>query len=271
MEIAGVEISHPDKIIFPSIDASKKDMLDYYDRIAERLLPHLKNRPLTLHRYPDGITESGFYQKKAQDYFPDYIDRIELEKEDGKITQVMVNDKKSLIYLVNQGTVGFHIWLSRKDKPKKPDRVIYDLDLPDDVENAFAKAKKTARVLREELSDRDPQLMTSGKNGLHVWYEQRRTKTFEEQKDEIKAIAEKLAEEHPDLITVETRKDKRGDRIFLDYMRNNYAQTGVCPYSLRPTDNAGVATPIGWDELNNVEAGNHYHIKNIFRRLGAKG
>lgn len=271
MKIAGVEISHPDKTLFPKTGLKKKDMLDYYERIADRMLPYLKNRPLTLHRFPEGIGEDGFYQKKAQDYFPDFIDRIQVETEDGMNTQVMINSKKSLIYLANQGTIGFHIWLSMEDKLRKPDRVVYDLDVDTDGNDAFAKAKKVASILHEELSENDPQLMTTGKGGMHVYYKLRRTKNFEDIHEQARELAERLAEENPDLITTETLKENRKGRVFLDYLRNSYAQTAVCPYSLRPTENAGVATPIDWNELDKVKSGDHYHMKNIFRRLGSKG
>lgn len=270
MKIAGVDISHPDKKIFPKAGITKKEMLDYYERIADRMLPHLKDRPLTLHRYPDGINEDGFYQKKAQDYFPDYVDRVEIDTEDGKITQVIANTKQTLIYLANQGTLGFHIWLSREAKLRKPDRIVYDLDVDVEEDSAFAKAKKVAAILHDELKDKDPQLMTTGKGGMHVYYEIRRTKTFEDTHEETKKLADSLTEKHPDLITTETLKKNRKGRVFLDYLRNSYAQTAVCPYSLRPTENAGVATLLEWNELDKIESGNHYHLKNIFRRLGAK-
>src|SRR5690554_2022938 len=128
MKIAGIAISNPDKIIFPDAHITKLQMVQYYHKTAKKMLPFLKDRPLTLHRFPDGIGESGFYQKNAAEYFPDFIKTVKVETEDGENTQVICNSKKSLIYLTNQGTVSYHIWLSKKDNLHKPDKVVLDLD-----------------------------------------------------------------------------------------------------------------------------------------------
>ncbi len=268
MELAGIEISHPDKTIFPGKGITKGQMLEYYDRIADRMLPYLKDRPLTLQRYPEGINKDGFYQKNAADYFPDFIERIKVSTNEGENVQLICNSKKALIYLANQGTLCFHIWLSRKDKLHKPDKVIFDLDPP---EGAFAEVKECARKIKSYLLEQgeDPQLMTSGKSGLHVYYQKRRSSEFDRVREKARQQAQELAQAYPDLMTTETRIAKRQGRIFIDYLRNAYAQTAVCPYSLRPNPTAGVATPLKWDELVRVKSGDHYHIGNIFRRLSA--
>ncbi len=267
MEIETVEISHPDKIIFPQRNISKGDMADYYDKIADHMLPYLKDRPLTLHRFPNGIEESGFYQKNISDYFPDYIKTVKIETEEGSNTQVLCNDKKTLLYLVNQGTVAFHIWLSRKDRLRQPDKIIFDLDPPED---SFEKVKEAAKVLRNYLKKhkKEPQLMTSGQNGIHLYYSIRRGKDFEVVKKEARKIAEEVVKLRPDLLTTKIRKDQREGKIFVDYLRNAYAQTAVCPFSLRANKEAGVATPLEWDELPKLESASFYNFTNIFRRLG---
>ena len=267
MKIETVEISSPDKIIFPKKKISKADMAGYYDKIANHMLPYLKDRPLTLHRFPSGIAESGFYQKSISDYFPDYIKTVEIETEEGSNTQILCNDKKTLLYLVNQGTVAFHIWLSRKDRLREPDKIIFDLDPPED---SFEKVKEAAKVLRNYLKKhkKEPQLMTSGQNGLHLYYSIRRGKDFDAIKKEARKIAEDVVKLRPDLLTTKIRKDQREGKIFVDYLRNAYAQTAVCPYSLRANQEAGVATPLEWDELSKLESASFYNITNIFRRLG---
>lgn len=267
MQVAGVEISHPDKIIFPKKKITKGDMVSYYERIAPLMLPFLKDRPLTLQRFPNGINESGFYQKNAGDYFPDFIETVEVETEEGINTQIICNDVKSLIYLANQGTIVFHIWLSRKDRLREPDKIVFDLDPP---ANSFEHVKKAALLMREFLQKKgiDPLLMTSGKSGLHLYYSKRRGKDFEEVKEEVRSLAEEAASLHPDLLTTKIRKDQREGKIFVDYLRNAYAQTAVCPYSLRANENAGVATPVSWEELSKLESSFHYNIENIFRRTG---
>lgn len=267
MEIAGVEISNHDKVLFPKKKITKGQMVSYYERIAPLMLPYMKDRPLTLHRFPSGIDQSGFYQKNASEHFPDFIKTVQVETEEGINTQIICNDKKSLVYLANQGTVVFHIWLSKKDKMRQPDKIVFDLD-PSDAD--FERIKEGATVLRGFLKNKniDPSLMTSGKSGLHLYYSIRRGKEFDEVKEEARSIAEEAVEQRPDLFTTKIRKDQREGKIFVDYLRNAYAQTAVCPYSLRATEDAGIATPLEWEELSKVKSSSHYHIENIFRRTG---
>lgn len=267
MELSGVEISHPEKVIFPKKNITKGDMATYYDKIADQMLPFLKDRPLTLHRFPSGIEEQGFYQKNAADYFPEYVKRVEIETEDGVNTQIICNNKKTLLYLVNQNTVAFHIWLSKKDKLRQPDKVVFDLDPP---ENSFDKVKEAAKVLRNFLKKKkkELQLMTTGQSGFHLSYEIRRGKDFDEIKKELRSMAEEVTKLRPDLLTTKIRKDQREGKIFVDYLRNAYAQTAVCPFSLRPNEEAGIATPLEWEELSKLESAYQYNYENIFRRLG---
>ncbi|GHA28201.1 ATP-dependent DNA ligase [Salinimicrobium marinum] len=267
MELSGIEITHPEKIIFPEKNITKGDMAAYYDKIADKMLPYLKDRPLTLHRFPSGIEDQGFYQKNASDYFPGFIKRVEIETEEGTNTQIICNDKKTLLYLVNQNTVAFHIWMSKKDKIREPDKVVFDLDPP---ENSFDKVKEAAKVLRNFLrkKKKDPELMTTGQSGFHLSYEIRRGKDFDTIKKELRAMAEEVTNLRPDLLTTKIRKDQRGGKIFVDYLRNAYAQTAVCPYSLRPNKEAGIATPLEWEELSKMESASQYNYNNIFRRLG---
>src|SRR5690554_4900587 len=261
MEIARVEISNPDKILFPKEGITKLQMVQYYEKVAEKMLPYLKDRPLTLHRFPSGIKDDGFYQKNAGDHFPTFIKRIQIKTEDGSNTQVLCNDKKSLIYLANQGTLSFHIWLAKKDKLNKPDKIVLDLD---PSENNFDKVKEAATIVGDFLRkhNRNPKLMTTGQNGLHVWYKIRRTKDFDTVREEIKSMAANLAEKHPDLLTTAVRKDQRNKKIFVDYLRNSYGQTSICPYSLRSNEKAGIATPISWNELESLKSSSQFSLEN---------
>jgi bifunctional non-homologous end joining protein LigD len=269
MEVEGVEITSPEKIIFPGKGITKADMAEYYGRIADYMLPYLKDRPLTLQRFPNGINESGFYQKNISEYFPDYIKTVEVETEEGSNTQIICNDKKTLLYLVNQGTVSFHIWLSRKDKLRQPDKVVFDLDPSEDD---FGKVKEAAKVVRSYLKKqkKDPEVMTTGQSGLHLYYSIRRGKDFDEVKKEARQVAEAVTKLRPDLLTTKIRKDQREGKIFVDFLRNAYAQTAVCPYSLRANEAAGIATPLEWEELTRLDSASDFSIENIFRRLGQK-
>lgn len=269
MKIEEIEISNPDKFIFPDNKITKLDMVKYYEKIADKMLPFLKDRPLTLQRFPDGIDEGGFFQKNASDYFPDFIETISIETEDGSNQQVICNNKKTLIYLANQGTVTFHVWLAKKDDLYKPDKVVFDLDPPED---SFKKVKEAAEVIGDFLrnENKEPKLLTTGKSGFHVWYSVKRTKNFDDRREEVKDLAEKMRNKHPNLLTTATRKEKRDDKVFVDYLRNAYGQTSVVLYSLRPIASAGVATPIEWEELSKINQADHYSFSNIFRRLGQK-
>lgn len=259
MKIASVEITHPEKILFPKKKITKGEVARYYESIADKMLPFLKDRPLSLVRFPSGIKNKGFFQKNAADYFPDYIKKVEIETEEGTNIQVVCNNKKSLLYLANQNTIEFHTWLSKKDILRKPDKIVFDLDPP---KNSFERVKAGAGILKEYLSNKnhDPFLMTTGKNGLHVYYSTSRRKDFDKVKEEVREYAEELVQLYPDLFTTNIRKNKRKGKIFLDYLRNAYAQTSVCPYSLRANEAAGIATPLAWDDLAALSAADSFQL-----------
>lgn len=270
MKIEGVDISNPEKIIFPEKEITKLDLVNYYEKIANNILPYMKDRPLTLQRFPDGIDKDGFYQKNISDYFPDYVDTVSIETEDGTNTQVICNSKKTLIYLANLGTVTFHIWSSKQDQLHKPDKIVFDLDPP--PEASFDKVKEAVKNIGDFLKEmgKSPKLMTTGKSGFHIWYNERRDKNFDERRKEVKELAVNLKEKHSDLLTTATRKEKRDGKIFLDYLRNSYGQTSVCPYALRANASCGVATPLDWYELSKIDRPDAYNYDNIFRRLAHK-
>lgn len=262
-----IEVSHPDKRIFPQINVTKEELIDYYEKIADIMLPHMKNRTITMHRYPDGVNESGFYMQHKPDYFPDWVKSIEVKKKDGdKTARVVCNNKASLVYIANQGCITPHIWLSQIDQINQPDKMIFDLDPSDDD---LSKVKKAAFTLKEVLENKElsPFVMTTGINGLHVVVPLVSELSFDEVKEVADEIANEVIKQSPKEFTMEQRKDKRGNRVFIDTLRNAYGQTSVAPYALRPTKDATVATPLTWDELNSFDP-KRYHIKNIFKRLG---
>lgn len=268
-------VGKPDKVLFPDEGLTKAGLADYYERILPEMLPQLRDRPLTLHRFPDGIDGEGFFQKEASDHFPDWIDRVDVErKQGGRVTHVLVHRSSgaadTLRYLVDQGTIELHVWLARQDEPQQPDRMIFDLDPPDD---GFGKAIDGARALRERLSERNlvPFVMTTGSSGLHVVAPLRRSPGFDAVRDLASEVAEELARDHPRQFTTEQRKDKRGGRLYLDIMRNAYAQSGIAPYSVRAKPGAPVAAPLEWDELGRKDIHpQRYGTGNIFRRLAQR-
>lgn len=264
-----IDISSREKILFPSSGITKGDVIDYYEKIADYMLPHLADRPLMMQRFPDGIAKKGFYQKERSDYFPDWIDTVTVKKEGGVVHTVMCNNKATLIYLANQSCITFHTWLCRHDRIREPDKMIFDLDPPD--AGGFDLVLKGAKALHDLLSNElglPAFVMTTGSKGLHIVCPLRRGNDFDEVRDFAHEICDYLADENPDTFTTETRKNKRKGRLFLDYLRNAYAQTSVCPYSLRVIEKAPVATPLSWDELQKPDLSpQSYNLGNIFRRL----
>lgn len=272
VETQEVEIKNQNKPFFPRQDVTKGDLIDYYGKIADYMLPYLKNRPLTLSRFPDGIDEEGFYQKEVPDYFPEWIKTTEVEKrEGGSIRQVVCNDKPTLVYLVNQGTTSFHPWLSTTSGLNKPDRLVFDLDPPQGNFDLVIKGAKTLRRCLEEELGLSAFVLATGSEGMHVITPIKPDKTFKEVRQFAKKIADFVTRDQPDSFTTEVRKNKRNDRLYIDYMRNAYGQTSIAPYSIRALEGAPVATPLEWDELNkNDLSSDSYHIKNIFRRLSQR-
>lgn len=267
-----IEVANLDKVIFPDRDITQRGLIDYYRDVAEAILPHLEGRPLTMQRFPDGIDAEGFYQREAPDYFPDWIRRVSIEvgEEGEEQPQVICDDLATLVYLTDQGCITPHIWLSRADKLRHPDRLIFDLDPPDD---AFEPIRSAAQSLREVLDDIGlvPFVMTTGSRGLHVVVPLDRSADFDAVRSFAKDLADVLVEREPDALTTEMRKADRGDRLFLDYLRNSYGQNSVAPYAVRAKSGAPVATPLDWDELSDPDLHSQsYTVANILRRLGQK-
>lgn len=267
-----LEITHPHKVYFPQDGLTKANLISYYRRIAEVMLPHIRQRPLSLQRFPEGIGAKGFYQKEAPDYFPDWIERVQIpvESEDETQPQVVCNYAATLVYLVNQGCITPHAWLSQVDNLNQPDRLIFDLDPPG---NDFELVREAAGMLRDVLEEvgLTPFVMTTGSRGLHVVAPLDGRADFDTVRAFARQLAEELAQQQPEKFTTEVRKEKRNGRLFLDYLRNAYAQTAVAPYAVRPLPGAPVATPLDWDELNRSNLHSQsYTVHNIFQRLGQK-
>jgi bifunctional non-homologous end joining protein LigD len=264
-----VEIGNADKVLFPDAGITKSDLAGYYDRIADTMLPHLKGRPVTMQRFPEGIGEDGFYQKKAPDHFPDWIRRvsIEVEERDESQPQVVCDDAATLLYLVDQACITPHVWLSRADALQHPDRLIFDLDPPSDD---FAPVRFAARQLRDTLDEVGlaPFVMTTGSQGAHVVVPLDGAAPFDTVRAFAKDLAEVVAARHPERLTTAVRKNKRQGRLFLDYLRNSYAQNSVAPYAVRPLPGAPIATPLNWDELGGDLHSQTYTLDNILRRMG---
>ncbi len=262
-----VEASNEDKLLFPDDGLTKGDLIAYYDRIAPMMLPHLRERPLALHRYPDGIHRAGFVQQACPDYFPAWIARATVDKEGGTITHAVCNHRAALVYLANQGVVTPHVWLSRTDRPRHPDRLVFDLDPPDDDTGLVRDAARAVRALLDDLG-LPAYVMTTGSRGLHVVTPLDRSADYDTVRAFARDAADLLTHRHPDLLTTEPRRADRRGRLYLDTLRNAYGQTTVPPYAVRPRPGAPVATPLHWAEVDDPTlASDRYTIRNLFRRL----
>ncbi|WP_165251104.1 non-homologous end-joining DNA ligase [Paludisphaera soli] len=247
-----IELTHGDKLMYPEAGLTKADVFAYYRKVAPRLLPFLKDRPITLERLPDGLSGPDaphFWQKDAPDYYPDWIPRVAIRAGRGKVVRyIVVNDEPTLLYLVNQGALTFHVWASRVQDLDRPDFVLFDLD-PGDA--AFDDVIAVALAVRDELTRErlDAQVKTSGKSGLHVlapW-------TGEGGHDEARAwasdVAGRVAAATADRATTDIRKVRRKGRVYIDVMQNARGHHAVPPYVLRAIPRATVSTPIAWREV----------------------
>ena len=266
-----VNITHPDKVIATKPTIIKQELIDYYQAIAPTMLPYLKDRPLTMQRFVDGINKEGFYQKEAAEYFPDYIKRVTVKKEGGVLHHAVVNNAASLVYLANQLVVVFHVWLSKTNKLNKPDHIIFDLD---PSTHNFSQVRSTALNLKKLLESLGlvPFVMTTGSRGLHVLTPIKPQENFDTVREFAHDIAQLMVNQNSETLTLEMRKEKRGTKIFVDYLRNGFGATGVAPYSVRARAEAPIATPLEWDEVSKTTLKpDQWNIKNIFKRLATKG
>ncbi len=266
-----VEITHTSKPYFPDDGITKGDVLDYYRRIGEVMVPHLEGRPLTMHRFPGGLASDGFFQQARPDHFPDWVGAATLpRREGGELVHTVVDSTAGLLVVANYGCLTPHVWLSRCDRPEHPDTMVFDLDPSGDD---FAAVLDGARLLRELLEEVGlfPLVKTTGSRGLHVTVPLAREHDF----DEVRAFASEVAEvavgRAPDVLTTEQRKDRRGEKVYVDVQRNAYGQHAVAPYALRARPGAPVATPVDWDELSGRDVSpRRWTISNLFRRLGQR-
>ena len=265
-----VEISRPDKPLFPS-GITKADLAGYYDAVARVMLPHLRDRPLNLERYPDGIEGERIVQQRAGRHFPRWIGRVEVRKKGGTVEHVVARDAATLVYLANQACITLHPWLSRKDAVHRPDRLIFDLDPSDHDPAQVLKAARTMAELLRELG-LEPWVMSSGSRGYHLTLPLQRRLSFDEVRAFAVDVASLAARRHPELFTTEQRKAKRQRRVLIDVMRNAYAHTAVAPYAVRPRPDAPVATPLHPEELNDAKTRpDRWTIKTVLGRLDPDG
>jgi len=263
-----VQITRPAKVLFPDSGITKGDLIRYYERIADRILPHLKGRPLMLQRFPDGVGRPGFIQKAAPAYYPSWIERVTVPKEGGTVSHVVCNDARTLVYLANQACVTLHTWLSCAGDLHSPDQMMLDLD--PSRENDIAGVVSGALALKRILEDLGlpAYVKSTGSRGLHVTVPLDGQHDF----DFVRAFARQLAgilvDRDASRFTLEQHKEKRRGRVFIDVNRNGYAQTAVAAFSVRARAGAPVSLPIDWGELRRKSfRPDAATMRNVFERL----
>lgn len=264
-----IDVSNVDKVFFPDAQLTKGDVVDYYRRVAETMLPYLKDRPVALKRYPDGIESNGFFQKDAGEHFPGWLRREDVPKrEGGTLDHVVVDEPATIVYLADQATIEPHVWLSRADDLERPDQLVFDLDPPDDDVDRVRRAARRVRDVLAEVG-LNSLVKTSGSAGYHVHVALDRSHDFSEGRRFGARMARLLAARYPEELTDRQRKTERHGRVFIDYLRNAYGQTSIAAYAVRARPGAPVATPLDWEEIGRTDP-RSYTIGNIFRRLGQR-
>jgi bifunctional non-homologous end joining protein LigD len=259
-----VELTNAGKVLFPDDGVTKADLAQYYGSVAKWMLPHLHDRPIAMERYPDGIDGMRLFQKNASRHFPEWITRARVPKVGGTVEHVIVDQAATLVYLANQACITVHGFLSRLDELQNPDQLIFDLDPPG---SEFALARRVALDLRGILENEvglTSFVKTTGGDGLHVIVPLDRTADFDAVRAFAREVAAILVERDPKRVTVEQRVGARGKRLYVDVMRNAYAQTAVVPYTVRARRGATVAMPVSWDEVTDAQLRpDRYTIKNV--------
>lgn len=262
-------LTHLDKIFWPKEKITKGDLLRYYEKIASWMLPHLKNRPVSLKRFPNGIEGSSFFQKDLKNY-PEWVETTSIEHEKKKVHYLMINNEESLLYAANLGSIEIHPFLSRSLKLHFPDFVIFDLD-PKGA--SFTQVIEVAQGLHHILEEIEvPSFCkTSGATGLHISIPLGAKYTFDQSKHFAELIAIIIHQRFPKITTLERSLSKRRGRIYIDCYQNNYAQTVAAPYSVRARPDAPVSTPLKWSEVKKGLDPKKYTIKNIPARIKKMG
>ena len=262
-----LNVSNPDRVVFPDVGLTKGDVVRYYTTAAARMLPHLSGSPLTLERFPKGLSGGGFMQKNAGKHFPETIGRHEVPRRGGTTVYPVVYEAADIAYLANQGTLTFHAWTSRVSNPSHPVRLVIDLDPPtDSADSAREAAELVGEALRNLGLPSAP--VATGSKGYHVVAPIAATTPYSDVATMAQGLAALLCTERSDLLTTEFRKVNRKGRVFVDWLRNAPGSTTVVPWSLRPRPHAPTAVPIGWADMDDTPP-DRWSLNTVDERLGS--
>jgi bifunctional non-homologous end joining protein LigD len=266
-DLTRVRLTRLDKVLYPEAGITKQDILLYYIRMAPFLLPFLHNRPVTLHRFPDGVGGEGFFEKDAPPGTPDYVDIFSRHSEtaDRDVRFVLCNNLDTLIWIANLASLEIHTTLSTTAAYTSPDLLLFDIDPEPPL--TFDDVIEVARVVRGHLEDRGlrPFVKTSGKKGVHIVVPLAAGYSFPEVRDVVHEIGKDIARDTPRVVSEFSRSRDTGT-IFIDYLQNAHGKTMAAPYSLRATPSATVSAPVRWDELKAGVRSEDFTIKTVISR-----
>jgi bifunctional non-homologous end joining protein LigD len=249
-KLTKVSFSNLDKILFPKLKATKAQLIEYYIKMAPKMLPILRDRPIVLTRYPEGVKGEGFYAKNAPQGMPEWVKTIKFYSPSAKhyVNYIICNDLDTLIWLANLAAIEIHIPLSRADEREKPDFAFFDVD--PEPPCTFDEAARVALLIKEKLDQLGLRafIKTSGKKGLHILVPIARGYSFQETRNFVHAVGMFLMKEC-DIVVSEFADTKKPGRVFVDYTQNSHGRTMVSPYSLRVAEEATVSMPIEWADL----------------------
>jgi len=268
--IAGVRLSHPDRVLYPEHKYTKRDLAEYYEKVGEWILPYVVGRPLTLVRCPEGYQGECFFQKHLTGSLPGAVRGVMVEVKGKNEEYVAIENVAGLVALVQMGVLELHPWPAREDNLERPDQLVFDLDPGEGV--TWKDIVHGAREVRERLEAAGLKtfLRTSGGKGLHIVVPLSRRNTWEEFKAFAKSVADAMTRDEPDRYIATLSKAKRRGKIFVDYLRNQRGATAVASYSTRRRAGAPVAVPIAWEELTTRTRPDMFNIKNLPKRLDSQ-
>jgi bifunctional non-homologous end joining protein LigD len=269
-----VKLTSPDRVLYPDDGITKGDLFAYYEQVGQTIVPHLKDRPFTMKRYPHGITEQPFFQKQAPKHLPDWISTRQFrtwprEGESRLVDFALVNSPEAVLFMVQNNCIDMNAWYSRVDKPDRPDFVLFDLDPPD---GGFELAIEVAHFIHELLDELElpGYVKTSGADGIHVVAPITRRSTFKQTYDFAEQASLLLERRHPGKITTEWLKKKR-EGVLVDHRQNGHGKTIASVYSVRPKPGAPVSTPLHWEELTKDVRPRTFGMEQVLQRIAERG
>ena len=269
-EIAGVRVTHPDRVLYPDAGINKRDVIAHYLSIADLMLPHVADRPLSLVRAPRGVGGETFYQKHASQGWPDEFKAISIREKSGSDRYLYIEDERGLVAAAQMGVLELHIWCCHADEVERPDRLVFDFDPDEGLDFLHVKqAAKEMRGLLKELGLQSFPMVTGGK-GVHVVVPLKRGHSWDEHREFAEALARVMAERDPDRFIATMSKARRRGKIFVDYLRNQRGATAIAPFSTRAREGAPVAVPVSWEKLTRLDSARPVAVGDVKRFVGSK-